>query len=831
MARFFNFSGDYTGLKSNAVQENLNMYGYNTYRITKKADNGFSYLEVLLSPSALLMLIAGVLCFFGAGIGSGIMVLLIDTVYVFTEIYFRKSSDKRIEEISAGTCVKYRVIREGKLELIDKELIVPEDIIVVGAGERVPADAFILESKDLTCDESIFTGSSKPVAKYTEAISKTELKQNFVYSGTTVLTGTAICRVSATGVDTKIFQRIGEFPDDHSYYTNLEKIVHGIIPICAGIAVLLFLLSAIIRFVSGGEVIAAALSGITLALCFIPTGIASIIRLYYTKGAVDMLKNGAAVKSLSDIEKLNSLSVLCVEKEGAISKNNVEVRSIYTRSEVLLYNVALLACDRNTTNPFERALMVKATFFDEHIADIYDKSTFIEKLPDNDDAIGGALWNVGGDRLYCIKGAPEQILPMCRLNGDALLAAQKRYEDYYASGCSVIAFACVEADGGNLDTTRAFSYTFVGFAAFSAPLRESVAAAVKTCRRSGVRVVMLTEENPSIAESTGRLIGLSGDNIVIGEQLSAWEEYGEEPDFDTDIYANISPLQKRLVIDRLKSNGEVVAMTGTRPSDADLLDSADVGITISSHSSNSCCESADIIMNNDNFPSIADTIAKARQIHRNIKRAVSVLISGYTGLLILTVFNLFGNEHLMLNPALIALITMILLPLASLAFLGFTGDIKTGIMPPSEFVASRKINYRFLGNALLMGALSGGVAVISYALMYNGSNFAFARSCALISYLICTSGFLVLRHNEDISIGTVIRSSLLSKLAVGVTALIPIFLTYIPFINTAFELVPIDLTALLISIITGCLPPIVYYLVRRFVFFGRQKSNTGGTGV
>ncbi len=814
MAKFFNFDEEYFGLTENEIEKKLSMYGLNTYTGAPRTFMGFSYADIFLSPSVLLMFIAGVLCFFGAGVGMGIAVLLIEVFYVCMEIHFRKTVDDRLDEIEETTAVKFRVIRSGKPELIEKELIVPEDVIVVQAGERVPADAFILEARDLTVDEGIFTDDNTPVAKYVGAMSKNDLKPTFVYSGTMIISGIAICKVSATGVDTKYFRKFGAVADRHPYYTNLERVVRSIVPLCSAVAVLLTIVSVVIKVISGGEIIPSALSGITLGLCFIPTGIGAVIRLYYTKGAMSLIKGGAVVTSLSDIEKLNSLSVLCVEKEGAISKNSLEVRGVYAKSEELLYKVAALACEPNTIDPAERALMVKATFFDDKIADVYTDNVFIEKVAEGE-SMNGAVWSVGGAKICCIKGIPEQILPMCRLNGDELFAAQKKYEDYYAKGCSVMAVACVDADNDDMDVTAGFSYTFVGFVAFSAPLRDSVSSAVKTCRRSGVRVVMLTEENPSVAESTGKMIGLSTSSVITGKQIEESVEYGTYLDFDADIYAKLTLEQKLYVIGKLKENGEVVAMTGTRTGDADALEAADVGITISQHSAGSAYEAADVIMNDDNFSTIADMIAAARQIHRNIKRAVSLMISGYVGLIVLIMINLFSDVHLMLTPAIIALVSMIFLPMAALGYVDCRADMRS-VMPPSEFVAERKINYRFIGGAAFFGALSGAVAIASYLLMYNGTNFESARSCALISYSFCSAAFAVLRHSDEEPFRAFSGAGTLAKAAVATFAFIPILLVYIPLVNTAFGFAAIDILALLISVATGILPAAAYYFARHF---------------
>lgn len=818
MAQFFNFKGDYFGLTESDIDRNTELYGYNVYTKSEKKTEAFSPAKVIISPSFLLMFVAGVLSFFASNVAAGLIILLIDAIYAFTEIYFGIESDKKLHDIKTSTAMKFRVIRGGKLELIEKEFIVPEDILVVQAGERVPADAYIQEARDVTADESIFTGSNKPIAKYPGAESKTELSQSFVYSGTTILTGIAICKVSAAGVDTKYYQKIGEKVDDHHYYTRMERTVRSIVPFASAIAAVLALISLIFWLVSGNNVVDSALRGITLGLCFIPVGISSIIRFYYIKCATDMIGRSAIVKSLSVVERLNSVSVLCIEKQGAIAKSHLEVKSVYTKSEELMYKVAVLACDKNTTDEAERALLVKAGFFDENINDIYNENTFIERIPESNGVVSGALWQVGESRLYCIKGTPEQILPLCKFKGDQLFSIQKKQREYYAAGYRVMAIACADAVERDCDATAGFAYTFVGFVALSAPLRDSVAGAVKACTMAGVKVVMLSEDSPHVAEATAKMVGLSGKTIT-GKQISQSVKYGSELQFDADIYAKVTPEQKLYILDQLRKQGEVVAMTGTRTTDAEALELSDVGITIAQHTAGSAYEASDIIMNDDNLHSISNMIASARQIHRNIKRAVCTIIAGYAGLLVLTILNLFGNEtQLMLNPSLLALLTMVFIPLAALSYYNNKNDM-TGEMPPSDYVAKRKINYSYLVNSLVIGVLCGAVSVASYMFMYNGGNTDFARSCSLITFCISFGlfGLMVMSIEKPLKAIVSTRGKTLYIFLTLILA--PMLMVYIPFINSAFGLTAIDALALFISVLTGIIPIVGYIIVKSLIKF------------
>lgn len=817
MAQFFNFKEDYFGLTDKEVEKNTELYGLNVYTKKEKPQECFNPGKVIFSPAVLLMFLAGILSFFSSGILTGIMIILMDAAYCILSVWIGRSSDQKLSDIRESTLMKFRVIRHGKLELIEKECIVPEDIIVVQAGECVPADALIQECRDLTVDESIFTGSNKPAAKYAGGISKSELKPTFVYSGTKILTGVAVCKVSATGVDTKYYHKIGEVPPKHRYYTTMERIIQKLLPLCSATAAVLALISMIAWMLYGNEVFESAMRGITLGLCFLPTGLDTIIRIYYTRCASEMSAKSALVKSLSDIEKLNSMSVLCVEKEGAISKSRLEVQTIYTPSEELMFKIAALACDPETTDEAERALMVRAAFFDEKITDVYQKYHFIERIPDSNDFMSGALWEVGGSRLYCIKGTPEQILPLCRFHGEELYVAQKMKKEYYSHGWQVMAVACADAEQKDCDETAGFSYTFVGFAAFSSPLRESVPSAVKTCQRAGVRVVMFTEDNAESAAATGRMIGLSG-KVVTGKSISQSVKYGSELELDADVYAKVTPEQKLYIIEQLRKKGEIVAMTGTRAEDAEAMEKADIGITISENTTGSAFEAADIIMHDDNFSAIAGMIASARQVHRNIKRACAVMISGYLALILLNMLNLFGDAQLMLNPAIIAVLTMFILPMAALAGLSNRTDMK-GKMPPSEFITSRRINYRFIILAAVVGVLCGGVSIASYMFMYNGSNVDFARSCALLSFGFCTTLFTFINlssGNPFIGISSAGKSAVAGVLAPAVISLI---LVFVPGLNSIFGMTGIDMLATFISIVTGIIPPLGYVVVRSITRF------------
>ncbi len=812
-----NFKQDYTGLTDTEVEHRMDMYGSNVLDKDMQKPVHFSPVKTLLSPSFLLMLIAGVLSLFTDYMGAGIAIILIAVFYIIAEIYICLGADERMAELTESTSVKFRAIRNGKIEFINKEDIVPEDTIIVQAGEQVPADAYILESRQVTVDEGVFTRSYKPVSKYTGALGKGKLKQTHLYSGSKMLTGVAICKVTATGEDTVYFrENIHTLAGARKYYTKLEENMRRTIPICSAVAAVVAFISLVLWLIANEPVIDAALKGISVGLCLLPTGVSTVIRIYYSSSISRLINKGTLIKSLADEEKLNSMSVLCVEKEGTISQTRFEVKAISTQSEELLYKAAVLSCNpEEPSNAIEEAIMVRATFYDAEITSLYE-NPLVKRIADKEDlGVTGGQWDFDGVYLSCVKGSPESLLSFCKLSNDEYESILKTAQSYYDRGCHVVAVACANT-AEDCDVTASFSYTFVGLIALEAALLESVVPAVETCKRVGVKMVMLTEDEKPVAEAIGRMIGLSGKTVT-GRMISEAVNSNRSFDLDADIYAQITPVQKLYIIQCLQQKGEIVGMTGTRVTDADALSSADVGITIAD-SAPAAQENADIIMKNNNIASIAGMISHARQMHCNIKRAFYVMLMGYMAMLVMMSFNLLAGAQPMLNPALLALLTMIMLPAAALAYLGDRSD-KGSKLPPSNYVATKKLNYWFIGKILISGLLVGGVAIASYMFMYTGSNSDFARSCALVTMSVAMAGFSFLNISDNKQLKALLNMGKHTLLIIAGIAIVPIVLVYVPFVNKCFSMEAVDVLALLMSIAAGVVAVGCYAIGRLMIKF------------
>lgn len=821
LAQFFNFKGNYVGMTDDDIRESKELYGANTYTGNDKAVKRYSVKNTLYSGAVIALLVAAVACFVCLDIAMGIAILLIDAIYVAAEIFLMREADKRFFEIRESSAITFRVIRNEKLSFVNKDELLTNDLIVIEAGERVPADAYICESRDFTVDEAVLSNSHTPVTKSVGAETGSSVKNAIVYSGTTVLTGIAICKIFAIGVDTKVYHERGEQPERHPYLSGIEATIRRILPLCYGVAGAIAVLSVLIWTFSVHSAAAGALRAISLGVCFIPTCLCSVIRIYYIKCAGELVNGKAIVRSVNDIEKLNSVNVLCVEKSGALAKNTVEIKQVFTHNEELFYNVAVLATERNTTNPSEKALLNKAVLYDENIYEVCEKNTLLERLADGDENLNGALWDLKETKLYCIKGVPEQVLPLCRIKGDELFKIQNKINEYYSQGHRVIALACTDATEGTTDSTAGFKYTFIGLCSLCEPIRESVSSAVKTCRRVGVRVMMMSDDNASVSAATGKTIGLSGSSVLTKQDIEASRDNNAALNTRADVASKLSLSDKLYMLRTMRENKDVVAVAATRADSTELLENADVAITMSQQTSGVAYEAADILMSNDNFSTIADTIAESRQTYMNVKRAVSSVISAYAALLLIHAENILGKVELMLSPSLVALLTMLVVPAAALMYLGSRCDSAAEIRT-SSFVGSRRFNRSFIISTILYSLFAAVSAIVTYLFMYNSANTAFARSCALLSLSWCLAVSGIVR-SMNAGAKNVLRLKPIALISLLVMLILPVLLIYIPVVNSAFCLMAIDPLAFAISAATGIVLPLVYFFVGRFIKSHRRS--------
>ncbi len=691
MSQILNFKSDYKGLSSAEADERLAMYGLND----ESFDDGNSYnlKKSIFTVRFFTQAIAVILLFLSEQFVLGTVMLLLTVMLTAGDVIWQLKLYEKESSLKRLSGMKFRAVRNGELTLVRKEYLVPDDIIVLQKGERVPADAHLLETENLTVNEAVFSGDSTPVAKREGAEGGNTLpKSTCVYKNTLIVSGSLVARVFATGEDAAIKRKVTRS------VSQFEKMLKKPVRIIMLVGAFLALLTALLCFIKAEEpdgfadvLIKIVLPALSVGMMFVPAQADKLVRLYYLDGADRMNRRRALVKNTGTVEELSAITCICIEKTGTISKNHIEVADIYTENSNLLINVCVLACDPAPTQPAEKAILLHASFNGIDVKDLFSNERE-QVYPFNEDAkMAGNLWSIGGQRLLCIKGSPEETLALCNIDPNELHYIQQKRQFYAKQGRQVlaVAFSALSPDEEKPEKLSDIRYEYMGLVALENPTRDTVPYAVKSCAKAGVRAIMMTGDNEEAAAAVGRQIGLPSLKTVTGPELDF------NPDMeDVGIFAKVTPSQRLKVVEMLRERGEIVAVVGTGTDDIALLEEADVGISVSANASPAACESCDMLMSDDNFLAVAEAVKESRQIHRNVKSALGLMLAGHLAAAVFAVVAAATGGASVFTPVLAVISSCILFPFAASMFMGNTADLKSDFIS-SAFISKGVINSSF----------------------------------------------------------------------------------------------------------------------------------------
>lgn len=793
MAEFLNFHGDYTGISSEAAEKNLDMYGENVLR--ESADKSFKSYRIILNPIVIILALSAVTeaVLLQSWLSALVCALLAAAAAVLIGVYTRRCNE-RIAERTAATRMKYRVIRNSQLELIPAELLVPDDIIIVQSGETVPADAHILEASGLFADESRFTGDSTPKEKHAGADTKnTELKTSCIYAGSRITSGGAVARVTATGEDTyraRKDENKEKLPDPNfSRYEKIcEKVKLPISLIGIGICAVGLLLSVLLDKSADPAVQSMRFAG--WLLCILPPFAELFIRLYNVDGITRIKEKGAAVKSLSVLEQLNALTTVVIDKSAVVAPNMLEVAGVYSKNNSLMTTVTVLACERENTMLTEQAFLLNAALGGTDIESVR-ANELIEQFHYNDtDRMGGNIYRIGGQFLLCIKGSVEKIISLCDMDTDMLFDIQQRSAALAKRGLEVWASAYRIIDDGEELPKSLYSvkYTYMGLVSFMSATRDMIPLAVQGCRRAGVKLVLTSSDSPETAASMGRKIGLKCEGMITGDDMREAVLLGETLDYSSaEIFSHITAAQKLEVIDRLREAGETVAAIGHTDADFETLCHCDLGITSLENTTGCIYDASGLIVGEDNFAGIVEIIKESRQLHRNIKKCLSMCISALAAFLPVVLADMIFSLGI-ITPMFGALFAAAVVPLCAMSFCQNTADLKSE-MSSSGFIGRGKINKRFFANAVLSGGVIGLLAAICGAVCAGIMPALQTSAVIFVQLTLSLCALALISADKKTGILHLIRSGSIKRAAfvsLLLTAVVSVLLVYIPFINGAF---------------------------------------------
>jgi len=578
--------------------------------------------------------------------------------------YQEKRSEQAIAQLRAMAAPLTWVHRDGKLVHVPSLELVPGDVMRLEAGERVPADGTLLETPGMMVDESLLTGESVPVDK---------ARAQEVFSGTLVVRGKGNIRATRTGAKSsmgKLAHMLGEIKVEK---TPLEKRLAVLgAQIARAVGALAFALAAAGIAVEGfGRFKEVILFAVALAVAAVPEGMPAVVTLTLALGVQRMARRNAVVRRLAAVETLGSVTVIATDKTGTLTENRMVVRALDTEDPEAARLAMVLANDADTAgdagDPLELALLEHARSNGSDIAELRRIQRRVGSRPfDSAWKFMRVTVELDGKQRSFLKGAPEVILGRSSLSNQERARWEKQAELAANSGHRVLALA--SSDGQAEEDLR-----FIGLALLWDPPRKEVPDAIARAHGAGIRVLMLTGDHPGTARAVAREVGIACDSSLTGEDLEHMSpDELQKAARTTAVFARVSPEHKLRLVEALRADGEIVAMTGDGVNDAPALKRSDVGIAMGQRGSDVAREVADVVLLDDNFASIVGAIEEGRSIYDNIQSFIRFTFSTNVSLVLLIVTGAVGSYIMKLrDPS-----GMLLLPLTAvqLLWINFLGD-------------------------------------------------------------------------------------------------------------------------------------------------------------
>lgn len=786
---------EFKGLTNNEVVISREKNGSNIQQQRKKESLINKILSIFKEPMFLLLIIAASVYFIVGEYGDGITMLIFVLAVCTIEFIQETKTDKALEELKKLSSLNVKVIRNGKKEIINSEEIVVGDIVILEEGDRVPADGKILYTQSLGINESSLTGESEIVYKNKEEDLKNHFKLNMCYSGTDVVNGLGIIEVTSVGKNTE-FGLIGQSLNNiKKEKTPLERQINKLVFICTIVSITVFILTIIINYINHSELtltkrlVDSLLAGITIAMATIPEEIPVILTVFLAMGSWSLTKKNTLTKNMKAIETLGTVNVLCTDKTGTITENKMIVEDIYTNSETFIKTL-YQSCPQVAYDPMEIALKKYCQEKEKT-----NTGSITKEYPFKAETkMMGQIWN---NKELCVKGAYENVLPLCNLDKENYKQVKSKINEYSKEGYRVLAIAKNDNLKNIPNSLTEAKLTFEGLVALYDPPRKGVKESLEECYSAGIRVIMITGDNGETAASIAKKINLNNyDEVITGLELEAMsdDELFERVK-TTNIFARVYPNHKMRIVNALQRNNLIVAMTGDGVNDAPALKKANIGIAMGQRGTNVAKESADIILLDDNFNTIVKAIGKGRSIYKNIQSAISYVIAIHIPLALLSLFVPIFKLPTLLLPIHVMLLELLIDPTSSIIFQRIKPTPSIMLEKPRN-IDEPILNLKTTIRNILQGILIFIVTFITYLyLIKNNTNINLSIT---ITYTILVLSIILIAYQLK-SNNSTIKSFLEGlkdkiSLMVNTTILLGLLLLiYIPFLNKTANTHPLEL--------------------------------------
>ena len=726
------------GLTEAEAASRLARHGFNELARPEKRTMLRIAIGVMREPMLALLAGGGVIYLLLGDVEEAAILLVFGCLSMVITVVQERRTERVLEALRDLTSPRALVIREGKPRRIPGREVVNGDLLVLVEGDRVAADAKLLQCQELEADESLLTGESIPVRKLPVRSGGPEQPARpggddlpYVFAGALIVRGTGMAEVTATGRRSEI-GKIGQslaLLDIETPRLQLEmrRIIRFFGLAAAVVSIGVGLLYGLFR----GGWLAAVLAGITLGMSLLPEEFPVVLTVFMAMGAWRISRARVLTRRAAAIEALGSATVLCTDKTGTLTENRMAVAELWLATGKSLaigenaadglppgfdnlIRCAALASAPKPFDPMEKAFRALAgrrgaEATDWRLVKVYGLQmdllavTQVWEAPEQTELIVAA------------KGAPEAIAGLCGLRADSMQRVKAESDEMASRGLRVLGIAQARLSRGALpESPHGFRLTLLGLAGLADPLREGVPAAIAECRSAGIRVVMVTGDYPATAQAIARKAGIDSRVVVSGDEILRLSESELKHRVSSaSVFARIMPEQKLRIVNAFKANGEVVAMTGDGVNDAPSLKSANIGIAMGGRGTDVAREAAAIVLLDDDFGSIVSAVRLGRRIYDNLRKAIAFICGVHVPIAGLALLPLLSGLPIIFGPVHIAFLEMVIDPVCSLVFEAEIAETEIMRRPPrspTEPMLSRRL--------LVWGALQGVVAFALPAAIY-----------------------------------------------------------------------------------------------------------------
>lgn len=826
------------GLSDPEVQASRNEHGLN--KLMYKKESGFldALKSIAKEPMVLLLFVAALIYLMSGNRGDAIFLSAAIVLVSAISLYQDSRSRNALEKLKTFVKPSCKVIRNGNVVEINSEEVVIGDFLMVEEGTIITADGVIIHSNDFSVNESILTGESLSVFK------DRSTADNNVFLGCTVASGLAVVEVTAIGNSTRLGKIGKSLEDIQEEKTPLEIQINNFVKKMVIAGAIVFAIVWAINYIRSLDVVDSLLKALTLAMSILPEEIPVAFSTFMALGAWRLMKMGIVVKQMKTVETLGSATVICVDKTGTITENKMslarlfvldsgaitEMRKDLTSSEVELIRIAMFASEPIPYDPMEIAL--HDAYFTSYTADERPFYNLIHEYPlsGKPPMMTHFFENNEGKRIVAAKGAPESILNVSDLDEKQKSKIVEAISALGKVGYRLLGVAETEFEGTDFPGSQQdLKFKFKGIVAFYDPPKENINSVLNNFYSAGIQVKIITGDNADTTIAIAKQINFRHyDNHMSGDELiGLTDDELRKKVVDTMVFTRMFPEAKLKVINALKANSEIVAMTGDGVNDGPALKASHIGIAMGKKGTEIAKQAASLILIEDDLSKMVDAVAMGRKIYANLKKAIQYIISIHIPI-ILTVFiplalgwiypNIFSPVH-------IIFLELIMGPTCSIIYENEPMEENTMNRKPRPFTTTF-FNWKELATSVLQGVMITMGTLFVYRLaVYNGSNEDVTRTMVFIVLISANIFLTLINRSFYYSIFTTLGyKNNLVFLIISITIAITFLLLFVPPLTNFFGFAPLSVSQICVSIAAGFISVIWFEFVK---WSTRKKSIQG----